>query len=484
MLTHQKTTPISLNKTTPIHLIGIGGVGMSALAKVLLKQGYKVSGSDMAENAYSKACASLGATVYIGHNSSNLPENSLVVCSTAIDTQNPEIQKAKENNLQIIHRSELLAAIEKQFLTPIALTGTHGKTTMTGMMGSVLLEAKLDPTIIAGGKLPQLESNAVCGENNNYLVFESDESDGTMARYQPKYLVISNLEFDHPDHYPDGLNGVITAFENYLASLPQDTTVIFNVACPETTKLYKKYQHALNAVSVYCGEDSSVAELGFRPQYWLENTRLHAEGGFTAEVWNFAGELGKIWLQVPGVHNLHNALLCVAVGHLLNIDFPVMRRALENFKGMGRRFEILGKINNAIVVDDYAHHPTEVDVTLEAAKKYNQQRGRVIAVFQPHRYQRLSALWDDFLKVFSRADEVIILDVYAAGDEPIDKINSERFASELISVSGLESVEYWPGQNFQLMAERLKKILTEGDLLITMGAGDITKLGRLLVELA
>ena len=478
--TNAVNMPILLDKKQPIHFIGIGGVGMSALAKVLLKQGFSVSGSDQAENNYFKACQSLGATVFIGHHAENLPDNALVIYSTAIDEQNPEIQKAQKNNNTIIHRSALLEIIEKQFDTTIALTGTHGKTTMTGMMGSILIEAKKDPTIIAGGKLPQHDSNAVCDSNNHFLVFESDESDGTMARYQPKYLVISNLEFDHPDHYPDGLNSVISAFENYLTSLPRNTRVIFNVACPETFKLYQKYQHHVDSVAVYCGEPKA---LHFRPEYWLENTTLHAEGGFEAEVWHrVQGCLGKLWLQVPGVHNLHNALLCASVGHLLSIDFPIIRRALENFKGMGRRFDILGKVNDATIVDDYAHHPTEVLATLNAAKEYNQQRGRVIAVFQPHRYQRLNALWTEFLNVFHRADEVIILDIYAASDEPIEAINSERFAAELSSIAGLDSVEYWPGKNYRLMAEQIKKMLTPGDLIITMGAGDITQLSHLLVE--
>ena len=463
-----------LTVETPIHFVGIAGVGMSALAKVLLSRGFKVSGSDMAENSYSQSLTELGATIHIGHAASNIPRGSQVVVSTAIQESNPEIKEAKAQGYDLYHRSELLSAIEKLYQNSIAITGTHGKTTMTGMLGAILVEGGLDPTIIAGGKLPVFNTNAVCGKSNDYLVIESDESDGTMARYRPKYLVIGNLEFDHPDHYPGGMEAVIRAFEDYLACLSPDTMVFFNVADPETRNLYEKIRDHLIAIAVYCGEPDD--RMDYRPDYWLEKIELHAEGSYQAQCWHRHGQLGQCWLQVPGQHNVYNAMLAIAVAHTLNVPFVDSRRALENFKGMGRRFDKLANLNGAIIIDDYAHHPTEVIATLEAAKAFNQQRGRVIAIFQPHRYQRFESLWNDFLSAFERANEVILLDVYGAGEPPIDGINSRRFY-ELLREHH-HCVDYWIGTDYDAMAKHLANILTFGDCLVLMGAGDITQLAH------
>lgn len=475
----QRVNPVELNVSQPVHFIAIGGVGMSGLAKVLLKHGFMVSGSDIELSSYAKALVDLGAQVSIGHQAQNIPENALVVCSTAIKPDNPEWIEAQRQNLQIVHRSDLLNGILKLFEAPVAITGTHGKTTITGMVGSVLVDGQLDPTIIAGGKIPGFKTNAVCGDSKQYVVIESDESDGTMARYQPLYLAISNLEFDHPDHYPDGLNGVIQAFENYLQQLPPMTTVFFNVACPETLKLFQRFQHQLKAISVYCGDlGNNSSSLGFRPDYWLEDVQLHAEGGYQGQCWSRLGQVGQAWLQVPGEHNLYNAMITIAIATELGVSFESARRTLENFKGMGRRFDKLAQVNGAWVVDDYAHHPTEVLATLNAAKGFNQQRGRVIAVFQPHRYTRLKSLWSEFLNSFGPADEVIVMDVYAAGDEHDPEYNSLNFAKQLRDEIQHPCVDYWQGHDFDAFTQKLGSSLTAGDCLVLMGAGDITQLAH------
>jgi UDP-N-acetylmuramate--alanine ligase len=477
---HGQHLPMVLDKATPVHFIGIAGVGMSALAKVLLARGFTVSGSDASENAYSLALQEAGATIFIGHSAAKVPSGAQVVVSTAIQESNPELAHARTTGLGVYHRSELLSAIETLFARPIAITGTHGKTTMTGMLGSILVEGGLDPTIIAGGKLPGFGTNAICGASSDLLVIESDESDGTMARYRPAFLVIGNLEFDHPDHYPGGLEAVIQAFQNYLRALPYETTVFFNVADLETRRLYEQFQGHVRAIPVYCGEPDAdeLDRLDYRPDYWLENITLHAEGAYQAQCWHRHGQLGQCWLQVPGKHNVANALLTIAVAHTLDVPFVDCRRALENFKGMGRRFDKLANLNGAIIIDDYAHHPTEVAVTLQAAKDFNQQRGRVIAIFQPHRCQRFESLWSDFLLAFERADEVVILDVYAAGEDPIEGISAQRFVEQLREHH--PCVEYWSREkaDFETMAKHLASILTFGDLLVLMGAGDITQLAH------
>jgi UDP-N-acetylmuramate--alanine ligase len=465
-----QATAASLNREQPIHFIGAGGVGMSALALILLAQGFHVSGSDREASPYLQKMKASGATVYIGHQAQQLPETALVIASTAIDENNPELLEARKRQLNVLHRSDLLQLVLRQFEKSIGLTGTHGKTSMTGMTGLIFEAAGLDPAIIAGGKIPGLNTNAKISQKRDWVVAELDESDGTVVKYQPTYSVIANLELDHPDHYQNGIDSVLETFAAYLQKLPAEAVVLLNQNCPNTRKLVGL--GAAQVIGVYPDEPPN------HPQgYWLEDVQLNEEGGYQATVKLSTESLGTIWLQVPGRYNLANALFSAALAHQCGISFDVIRRTLENFTGMGRRFERLGQYKEAWIVDDYAHHPSEVKVTLKAAQDL-QPAGRVIALFQPHRYQRLASLWDDFLSAFEDADEVIVVDVFAAGDQPIEGVNSETFVRALQH----PAAEYWPSPHWDLVLARLKTLLTPGDMLITLGAGDITQVGRLLVN--
>lgn len=474
-LNRPNAQPLKLEKAIPIHFIGAGGVGMSALAKILLEQGYTVSGSDAKESAYLSMLREYGGQFTAGHDAANLPDGAVVVASSAIDQDNPEVQKANQLGLPIFHRSDMLREILHAHEISIGLTGTHGKTTMTGMTGMVLEDGGLDPTILAGGKIPQLGMNAKAAKDVKYAVAELDESDGTVVQYRPTISVIANLEMDHPDHYQDGLEAVIRTFRQYLDALDKNHTVLFNLDCPVTRGLYREYRHRVSAIQVYT--ESSPADTEGE-SYSLQNVMLHLEGGYQADVYRGYDCIGSLWLQVPGKHNLWNALYAFIIGHRLGIPADTLRRTLENFKGMGRRFEQLGTYNKARVIDDYAHHPTEVKATLKAAREFNKYGGRVIAMFQPHRYQRLQALWDEFLEAFEEADEVIVLDVYAAGEAPIADISGQRFAAAMPH----PAAEYWPSADWELVVARLKTMLTPDDLFITLGAGDVTQVGRLLVN--
>lgn len=466
--------PLVLDKATPVHFIGAGGVGMSALAKVLLAQGFPVSGSDAKDGPYLQMLQELGATTYVSHEAAHVPKNAVVVASSAITMNNPEAQAAQSQGLPIFHRSDLLREILRQFDVAIGLTGTHGKTSMTGMTGLVLEAGGLDPTIIAGGKIPGLGTNAKTGKDTRFAVAELDESDGTVVQYRPQISVIANLELDHPDHYQGGLEAVKDTFSRYLSQLDRTCKVLFNMDCPVTRELWKQHGHLVESLKVYT---LTVPEDPDEKTYFVQNVMTHLEGAYQAELYRGYDCLGTIWLQVPGRHNLSNAMMAAIIGYLQDIPFDDIRRALENFTGMGRRFERLGTVNGALVVDDYAHHPTEVQATLKGAREYNQHRGRVIAMFQPHRYHRLQTLWDDFVQSFEDADEVIIADVYGAGEAPIDGISGKALADAIDH----PAVEYWPSADWELVVARLKAMLTKDDLLITMGAGDITRVGRLLV---
>ncbi len=300
-----------------------------------------------------------------------------------------------------------------------------------------------------------------------------DESDGTVTQYQPQISVIANLELDHPDHYQDGLEAIIRTFREYLEALGPENTVLFNMDCPVTRSLWEQYGRRVKGLRVYT---ESVPEYPESDSYTLQNVVLHLEGGYQADVFQGGDCIGSLWLQAPGRHNLSNALFSSVIGHRLGVSFDVIRRTLENFTGMGRRFEHVGTYNGARLVDDYAHHPTEVRATLKAAREFNRYKGRVIAVFQPHRYQRLQALWNDFLESFEDADEVIVVDVYGAGEAPVEGVNSAAFVAAL----GHPAAEYWPSTDWSLVQARLKTILTPDDMLITLGAGDITQVGRTL----
>ncbi len=470
--------PLHLDKAVPVHFVGIGGIGMSGLAKILVESGFQVSGSDLAENAVTRQLIALGATVHRGHDAAFVPAGAQLIVSTSIDPANPEIARAQAEGLEIHHRSSLLREImqgaQTGHETTIGITGTHGKTTITGMTGLALRAAGLDPTVVVGGKMPGLDTNAVRGADRKYAVAELDESDGTLVQYQPTLSVIANLELDHADHYTDGLSGVLNTFRQYLSALKPGSKVFYNVSDAHTKTLSGEAPTHIEPILLAAGDIFTGTET--QTTYWLKNSRQYGHGCYQGYVYRNKRMLGELNVSVPGRHNLFNALCAVAVGDQLDADFDAMAEAIREFTGMGRRFEKVGSYNNALLVDDYAHHPTEVRATLKAAKEaVHGTPGRVIAIFQPHRYTRLQALWQEFSECFGDADVLVLTDVYAAHEALIEGISSERLAAATQHADG----RYIPlDADFTALRDFVQSQARPGDIVLSMGAGNITQLLR------
>ncbi len=477
--------PLDLSKETPIHFVGIGGIGMSGLAKILLELGFQVSGSDARDCTMLNELHKLGAQTFVGHQAGNVPNASQVVLSSAISEENPEYQAAQEKAVGLFHRSDLLKTIfQGDYFTKrglhtrsVGISGTHGKTSITGMCGVAFQGAGLNPTIVAGGLLPGLGTNAILGPESDLIVAELDESDGTIVQYTPTHSVIANLELDHADHYGDGLQEIVSTFETYLKNLSEGSTVLFNATCPVTKKLADEAPAHIKPVLIAPGDVFDAEEK--RLTYWLKNVRMYHRGCYQGYVYKRNRMLGELNLTVPGRHNLFNALAAIALGDLLGADFDEMAQALRGFSGMGRRFERIGHLNGAWVIDDYAHHPTEVEATLKAAREsLHGSQGRVIALFQPHRYTRLQALWTPFLNCFKEADEVWISDVYPASEKPIAGIEGDQFVEALKKAYPDQKIGYAPKADWPQLKTDLKDRAGGQDIILSMGAGDVTQLFR------
>lgn len=450
------------------HFIAIGGIGMSALAKYLIEKGCSVTGSDIQESKYTHTMEELGAKVFIRHNENNLDENSVVVVSTAIKETNPEIVKAKNLNLPILHRSDLLQKIAKEFSDNeksifIGFSGTHGKTTTSGLCSYILSKGGYNPSYVVGGIIPELNDNAKYG-SDDFFVAELDESDGTILKYQPDISVINNLEVDHIDFYKNGFEDLIKTFNIYLSNLKENSKIIINSDCSGNLELIKQNTQkqfitfALNDNADYTAKNIDYIGTSSRFEVHKNNEKL-----------------AQIELSVPGKHNVYNALAVFAALCEAEVDINTILAHFKTFTGMGRRFQLAAEFNDIKVIDDYAHHPSEIKTTIDSAK--NSTDSRIVAIFQPHRYTRLKGLWNDFLTSFDNADKLIVLDVYAASEEPLIESNSEAFTNQI----NHKDAKYVSGT----IAEAAKKIspmLKPSDFVITLGAGDITKLGKLLKE--
>ncbi|MDN5346815.1 MAG: UDP-N-acetylmuramate--alanine ligase [Clostridia bacterium] len=446
-----------------LHFVGIGGVGMSALAQVLLGKGYRVSGSDLKENGVMQRLASLGATVNTGHAVENLsPGVRRVVVSSAIPPDNPEVTAARQRGLPVIKRGELLA----EFMQPyrgITVAGAHGKTTVTAMIALTLLRAGFDPTVLVGGNVPEIGGNAYLGKSD-YLVTEADESDASFLYLRPWVAVATNIEDDHLDHY-GSVENIIEAFEAYLRQTKPDG---FAVLCADDPNLRRL------ALDLPC----RVVTYGLEVGGDLEATEIRFNGlGSRARVNSGGRELGWLELNVPGRHNVLNALAAAAVATNLGVEWAKIRESLASFRGVERRFQVLHGENNIWVVDDYAHHPTEIRATLSAASQVGARR--IVAVFQPHRYTRTKFLYRDFGRAFRQADIVIVNDIYAAGEHPLPGVTAGLIVQALRE-AGQPRVLYLPTQEETL--DYLRKESAKGDLILTLGAGDVWKISHSLVK--
>ena len=455
------------------HFIDIGGVGMSGLAKYLLQNDFEVSGSDINDSKYVQGVRKLGAKVHIGHDENNVSDDCIVVASTAIRENNPEIQKAKRLGLPIWHRSDLLAEIAQHEPYFIGFSGTHGKTTTSGLCSYVLEKANLKPSYIVGGIIPEINTNANA-THDKFFIAELDESDGTIVKYSPNLVVVNNLEPDHLDFYKNGLESILETFEKFLSNLRENAIIMANTdneGVKRLVRYFTEHKLAHNAKFV-------TYSIGGNTDYSAKNINYDEE--YTVFDIYYKGELQTtLKICLKGVHNVYNSLAVWGSLHQAGVQMDLVNPHFATFTGMGRRFQKVGEFDGISIYDDYAHHPTEIKATLSSSKSFKNRN--VIAVFQPHRYTRLQNLWNEFMGAFSDVDRVVVTDVYAASEDPIEGVNSEAFTNEL-----KEKIDI-PCENLKgdmkTVAKQLYPTLKSGDVVIGLGAGTITALGKELLAL-
>lgn len=446
-----------------IHFVGIGGIGMSGIAEILLNRGFKISGSDLNKTEVTDHLESLGVTVYQGHVADNVKDIDVLVYSSAVKLDNPEVREAIERKIPVIKRSEMLAETMRMKFG-IGIAGTHGKTTTTSMVGLVLTEGGIDPTIIVGGKLSGLGgTNARLG-HSDYIVVEADEFDRTFLQLTPSIAALTTLEKEHLDTYKD-LDDIKTAFIEFSNKVPFYGFVVLCLDEPALQEIIPEIKKKVLTYGTTAHADVRATEI------------THKENSSTYTVLYHGKKLGKITIHIPGVHNIKNSLVAVAIATELGIGFDVIQKSLEAFKGVYRRFET--KYNNEImVVDDYAHHPTEVNATLNGVR--NGWNRRLVAVFQPHLYSRTKDFYVEFARAFLNSDIFICTDVYPARELPIEGVSGSMI-TETAKKYGHKNVYYEPDKN--KLPELLKKIVKDNDIVITLGAGDIWKFGEKFIEM-
>lgn len=456
-------------KERHFHFIAAGGVGMSALAKFLLEKGCKVTGSDISESKYVKMLQDLGAVIHIGQKAENIKPGMTVVTSSAIPEDNPELQEARKLNLEILHRSDMLMHISNEYANNdsayfFGFSGTHGKTTTSGLCAYLLQKAQQHPSYAVGGFIPEIGNNSQY-DSENIFIAELDESDGTIVKYKPDVNVINNLSFDHPDFYKNGMSDILKTFKQYLDGTSEKSIIIANndsEGCRDLMKLMP------NRKFITFGLESA--------DYVAENI-VFDEFTSNFEIYKNDKLITKLTLSIPGIHNVYNALAVFAALDITNFHPENMAEYFKTFSGMGRRFQTVAEFNGIKVIDDYAHHPEEIRTTLSGISSY--KKGRIIAVFQPHRYSRLQGLWKDFLEAFNSVDKLIVTDVYNACEEPIENINSENFVKEIKH----NDCVYIPG-DMMSVAKSIYPMLKEKDIVITLGAGTVTQVGKYLKNIS
>ena len=442
-----------------VHFIGIGGAGMSGLARIALSHGIKVSGSDAKDSNVVVALTALGANVSVGHKSENVDGADLVVFSTAISENNPERLRAIELGIPIIARATALALLMSESKS-IAVAGTHGKTTTSSMLTVALQATGADPSFAIGGTITASGSNAHRG-TGEFFVAEADESDGSFIAYHPYGAIITNIEHDHVDYFADE-SAVFEVFNDFIETIASDGFLIY---CNDD-KGSRKLGSTVTKIRTFTYGTSPDSDLV------IDQVALLPLGSSGRAIWH-GKVIGKLELNVPGHHNLMNAAAALATGVVLDQAPNEMIDGLATFKGAGRRFEIKGTVNGIRVIDDYGHHPTEIEVTLTAARRFAGD-GRLIVIFQPHRYSRTKAFIDNFATTLDLADEVIVLEIYAASEKPIAGISSEAI------VEKMSNGRFIP--NFMEAVETVVKSAKPGDVIITLGAGDVSSLAPIIVE--
>jgi UDP-N-acetylmuramate--alanine ligase len=452
-----------LEKKHRLHFVGIGGIGMSGIAEVLLNLGYSVSGSDLKESEATHRLRSLGAKIFAGHREENLAgDPSVVVISTAVKFSNPEVLEARRRNIPVIPRAEMLAELMRMKYG-VAVAGSHGKTTTTSMIAAVLSAAGLDPTMVIGGRVRALGSNAKLGQGE-MLVAEADESDGTFLLLSPTIAVVTNIDREHMDYYQT-MERLTESFLAFINKVPFYGLAVLCLDHPNVRALIPKVK-------------KRFVTYGLAPEADISARELRTESmGCQFSVTRRSETLGRLKLHLPGRHSATNALAAVAVAQELEIPFAHVAEGLESFTGIHRRFEIKGEAGGVLIIDDYGHHPVEIRATLQAIRDGWQRPLTVI--FQPHRYSRTKDLFDDFLTAFDGADRLVLTEVYAAGEEPVAGVSGEALYQAVKRRGHLEA-EFIADKS--QIAKRLVPMLRRGDLVLTLGAGDIYRVGEELVE--
>jgi len=451
-----------------IHFVGIGGIGMSGLAEILLTMGCRVTGSDLKRSPVTDRLRRRGAKVSFGHRADNISKThppQLVVVTSALAKTNPEMSEARDRGIPVISRGEMLAELMR-LKYGIAVAGSHGKTTTTSLVAAILDAGGFDPTVVIGGRVKSLRTNARLGKGD-FLVAEADESDGSFLHLSPTIAVVTNIDREHMDHYKD-FEALRATFEAFMAKIPFYGLAVFCADHPETARLAE-------------GFGKRFVTYGFKEKADYQAIKIKQKGwGSQFEV-KFKGEnLGKVILRQPGLHNVLNSLAAIAVGRELGIKWSEIRKALAGFRGIGRRLEVVSK-GDVTVVDDYGHHPEEIKATLSALRT-TIGKGRLFVLFQPHRYTRTKDLFDDFAKAFGDADELIITDIYAASEQPIRGVSGELLADAVRKEKKGKGVAYVA--RVDQLAEFVSPQLQEGDVVLTLGAGDIWKAGKGLASFA
>jgi len=450
-------------KTRHIHFVGIGGAGMSGIAEVLINLGFRVSGSDVNQTEVTDRLAKLGGEISIGHAESNVEGADVLVFSSAVKSSNVEIVTAQRHKIPVISRIEMLAELMRMKYS-IAVAGTHGKTTTTGMVSYVLEHGGLDPTLVDGGIVRSLDTNIRLG-SSEFMVVEADEAYGSIKKLSPTVAVVTNIDNDHLDYYGT-IDEIKKTFLDFVNKVPFYGSAILCLDQENIQELIPKVEKRFVTYGVETKADFTATDI-----------RFDADGA-SYKANHLGKTLGNVQIKSPGIHNVSNSLVAVAVGIELDVSFKNIAKALKEFPGIQHRFEMLGNVNNILVVDDYGHHPTEIKATLKAARDTYSKR-RIIAIFQPHRYSRVQLLAQEFARCFYQADVLIMTDIYSAMEDPIDGVTGEMVAN-ITRDYGHKDMVYIPDKNS--IPDHVIKIARSGDVIITLGAGDIWKIGKEIVR--
>jgi len=446
-----------------IHFVGMGGIGMSGIAELLLNLGYEVSGSDLKSSDITDRLQRLGGIFYKGHAGEQVEGAGVVVTSSAVRSDNPEVIAAHQTSIPVIPRAEMLAELMRLKYS-VAVAGAHGKTSTTSIVASVLAKGDLDPTVVIGGKLNSIDSNALLGEGD-FIVAEADESDGSFLKMSPTIAVVTNIDREHLDFYQN-LDAIKAAFLKFIDSVPFYGLAVLCLDNEPIQNLIPKIKKRFTTYGMTSQADfqaRNVTPDGLRT---------------TFNLYHHGTDKGQIRLNLAGTHNVYNAMASIAVGVELNIPFPVIKSALETVEGVQRRMQVKGTIDEIVVVDDYGHHPTEIKTTLQAVKE-SWPTHRIVVIFQPHRYSRTEALFDEFTRGFYQSDLLMVLPIYSAGEPVIDGVDSRQLCGS-IKEHGHKDVHYV--ESMESAVSRLSKSLKPKDLVLTLGAGDVWKAGTMLLE--